>query len=124
MPQQTKQTLAITAAQSVASLMLRLQQLHDDVNAFLVTNTNQSYDTTWQALPTVAFNTDGTTATQDGSANNAHPINVPSGSPLLIARNDLLTSVGCLTNFQSFMVGTAVGTQTNTPRKYADLLNK
>ncbi len=124
MPQQTKQANAIVAAQSVASLMLRLSQLHDDVNAFLVQNTNRSYDTTWQSLPTVAFNADGTTTTQDGSVNTAHPINVPAGSPLLVARDDLLTSVGCLTNFQSFMVGTAVTTQANTPRKYADLLNK
>lgn len=123
MPQQSKQALAITAAQTVASLMSQLKGLHDAVNAFLTTYNNNSYDTTWQALPTTTFNADGTVGTADGSPNNAHPISVPASSPLLVARNDLLTGVGCLQNFQSYMTGVAVTTQTNTPRKYADLLN-
>jgi hypothetical protein len=55
--------------------------------------------------------------------NGAHPIGLPSGTPLNMAYNNLLTAVGCLTNFQSYMTGVAVGTQANTPQKFADLLN-
>ena len=40
-----------------------------------------------------------------------------------MAHNNLLTAVGCLNNFQSFMTGVAVGTQVNTPQKFSDLLN-
>lgn len=121
---QTKQALALAAAQQVADLMRQLAGLHDQVNGFLVTYTANSYDTTWQSLPTVAVNADGTSGTADGTPNTAHVIGVPAAAPILVARNDLLTAVGCLTNFQSFMNGVAVTTQANTPRKFADLLNK
>lgn len=124
MPSQTKQALAIAAAQQVASLMLQLKVAHDAVNAFLTTYNDNSYDTTWQSLPTVTVNADGTVAqSNDATPNNAHPINVPASAPILVARNDLLTSVGCLQNFQSYMTGAAITTQANTPRKFADLLN-
>lgn len=123
MAAQTKQQTAVAAAQAVASLMLQMAQLHDSVNAFLVKNANNTYDGQWATLPTAVFNADGTVGTTDGTVNNAHPINVPTGAPLLVTRNDLLTAVGCLTNFQNFMNGVAVTTQTNTPRKFADLLN-
>lgn len=122
--QQTKQAAAIAAAQSVADYMRQLAGLHDAINGFMTTYTSNSYDTTWQSLPTTVFATDGTVGTADGTPNNAHPIGVPSAAPLLMARNDLLTAVGCLTNFQSYMTGVAVTTQTNTPRKFSDLLNK
>jgi hypothetical protein len=123
MAQQSKQQTAIAAAQTVASLMQQLRSIHDAVNAFMATNTNNSYDTTWVAFPTTVFASDGTVGTADGTPNNAHPISVPVATPLLVSRNDLLTAVGCLTNFQSFMTGVAVTTQANTPRKFADLLN-
>lgn len=121
---QTKQALAITAAQTVAALMAQLSATHDAVNAFLTANTNNTYDGQWIAFPTITVNADGTLGTPDGTLNNAHPINVPAGNPLLVARNDLLTATGILVNFQNFMNGVAVATQGNTPRKYADLLNK
>ncbi len=53
----------------------------------------------------------------------ANPIALPSGSPLNMAYNNLLTSVGCLENFQSYMTGAAISSQANTPQKFADLLN-
>lgn len=124
MPQQTKQQLAITAAQNLAALMLQLKNAHDAVNAFMTTYNDNTYDTYWAQFPTVTINPDGTMAgSNDGAPNTAHPINVPAGTPLLVARNDLITAIGCITNFQSFMTGVAVATQANTPRKWADLLN-
>lgn len=123
MPTQTKQQTAVAAAQTVSSLMLQMAQLHDAVNAFLVKNANVTYDSVWSTLPTAVFNADGTVGTQDGTVNTAHPINVPAGTPILVSRNDLLTALGILTNFQNFMNGVAVTTQANTPRKFSDLLN-
>ena len=65
----------------------------------------------------------GTAAWGTATPNNAHPIALPSGSPLLMARNDVLTANGCLANFQSYWTGAALGSQSNTPQKWADILN-
>jgi hypothetical protein len=123
-PQQTKQALAIAAAQAVAAYMAQLAAVHDAVNGFIATYNDNTYDIIWQQLPTTAVNADGTVGAADGTPNTAHPIAVPTNNPLLVARNDLLTAVGCLQNFQLYMTGQAVASQTNTPRKFADLLNK
>jgi hypothetical protein len=55
--------------------------------------------------------------------NTAHPIAIPLNAPLLMAEGNLVTAVGCLENFQSYMTGVAIATQVNTPQKFADILN-
>ncbi len=65
--------------------------------------------------PTAAWGTSNPTS--------SHPIALPVGGPLQMARGNVLTANGCLTNFGSFMTGAAVGVQVNTPQKFADILN-
>jgi hypothetical protein len=193
--QQTQQIQALAYATLVASLMAQLRTIQNAVNAALLTNTDQSYDTILQALPTFAFNANGSQGAYDQTAgsgtvaltngltsvtfsaaqtglsgsylivagdssnglyligsgsgtswaigspyggataaaaswgtaapNNAHPIAIaapPAGTPLNMARNNVLTATGCLANFQSYMAGIAITTQANTPQKFADLL--
>jgi hypothetical protein len=55
--------------------------------------------------------------------NSAHPIALPVGSPILMAEGNLITAIGALQNFQSYMTGVAISTQVNTPQKFADILN-
>jgi hypothetical protein len=194
MAQLSPQQQALNASLTIASFMAQLRSLQNAIAAFLLTNTDQSYDTVLQALPTYVKNTNGTFGLYDTTAgsgtvgvtnnstsitfsqsqtglsgsylvvtgdtsngiyligsgsgtswvitspyggsnlstaswgtatpNSAHPIaSSISGSPLNMARNDLLTAVGCLTNFGTFMTGGSLTSQGNTPQKFADILN-
>ncbi len=79
MPQQTKQQTAIAAAQTVASFMNQLAQLQDQITAFLQRNTDNSYDTYWQQLPTAAINANGTQGPYDQTAGSG-TVAVANGS--------------------------------------------
>lgn len=193
MAQQSPQAQAIAYATQVAQLMAQLKALYGAISTLVTQNTDQSYDTVLQALPTYVKNSNGTfglydttagsgavSVTQGGTLltfstsqsglsgsyivitgdtsnglyligtgattawtitspfggstvsavgwgtttpNIAHPIGVPVGTPLNMARNDVLTAEGCLANFQTYWTGAALGVQTNTPQKWADILN-
>lgn len=120
----TKQQNAISSANTVANILLRLKQIQDDVKSFLVSDATNNADVTWQSMPTATYNADGTIGAADSTPVLTNPITVPAGSPLNVARNDLLTGSGILPLFDHFMDGLEVPAQALTPRKYADLLNK
>lgn len=103
----TKQANAIAAAQSLQQLVSRLIGLYDAAQAWSTDYNQNVWDTVWSAMPTVNINADGTpAASNDATPNTAHPINVPTGAPLLISRNDLINAVTLLQSFQTFMTFT------------------
>jgi hypothetical protein len=79
--------------------------------------------TAWLLAAAYAGATNASASWSTSAPNTAHPIGVPTGNPLLMAEGNIVTMVGCLTNFQSYMTGVAITTQANTPQKFADLLN-
>jgi len=79
MPQQTKQQTAIAAAQAVASFMQQLANLQDQITVFLTRNTDNTYDTYWQHLPTAAINANGTQGAYDQTAGSG-TVAVANGS--------------------------------------------
>lgn len=98
------QSAALTAAQNLVNLIQQFEQLSNSVDAYMKAYNQAVYDSQWQAMATVNVNADGSPAgTNDGTPNNAHPINLPTVSPLLVSRNNLINGVAMLQQFQTFM---------------------
>jgi hypothetical protein len=102
------QTEAINFANALVSVAGQFQALRQ-VCADLVKKYNsEAYNTIWNAMTTAALNANGTLATNDGTPNTAHPINV-SGMPVRSA-TQLIDMVTFLNDFNSFLNNAAVGT--------------
>ncbi len=82
------------------------------VRAFTDANTTDNYITVLNALPTFAWNADGSAGAADSTPNNAHPI---SAANLNLAANDILGGLYMLADFVSFMGGAAVPTVNRVP---------
>jgi len=117
------QTSALNAAQQLVALMGGFESLSNQVDQFMKDYNQTNPDGLWQHMATVTLGTDGAPAqTNDGTPNNANPINLPSGAPILVSRNNLINGILLLQKFQTFMTqagGTlAMSAQANTATAY------
>ncbi len=96
----TQQDNAIQAARDVISFAAQFRDLRNAQKAFQDRNTSANYITILNALPTFAWNTDGSAGAADGSPNNTHPI---STDGLNVAANDVLGLLYMVADFISFM---------------------
>ena len=88
----TPQQNAVTSAINLAALANQAEQLNNAIVAWLTDYNQNIWDTYWAQMATVTVEADGSLAgSNDTTPNNAHPINVPAATPLLIARNNLIT---------------------------------
>ena len=100
------QTAALSAAQQLISLMAQFEQLSNNVDAFMKNYNQNTWDTFWSAMATVATNADGSPGTADGTPNTAHPISLtPPGAstPLYVSRSSLINGVTMIQKYQTFM---------------------
>lgn len=106
------QVAALNAAQQLIALMGAFESLSNQVDAFMKSYAQNNPDARWQAMATVSIGNDGSPAqTNDGTPNNANPINLPAGAPILVSRSALINAVTLLQKYQTFM-SQAGGTMT------------
>lgn len=120
----TKQTKAITAANTVIALAQQLAILRSSINDFVTAYNSEGYSNVWNALPTATQNTDGSLGTADGSPNTAHPINTGTVTTLAkaVSATQLVNAVSMLEQLQNFF-GNAEVTQNNYNITVDDLAN-
>lgn len=111
----TPQNNAIASAQALASIMGQYISLMNSINAYLTDYNINVWDTYWAQLPTAAVSADGTIGSADGTPTSTHPITVPSGSPLLMTRNQLITAKALAGTLQTLY--TQAGGTLNVPNQ-------
>lgn len=98
---QTPQSNACASATNLAALMGQYAAFMKAVNQWLTDYNQNTWDTYWAQLPTAATNADGTIGAADGTPTSTHVITVPSGSPLNMTRNQLITAKALLSSLQT-----------------------
>lgn len=88
----TPQVSACNSAVQLSQLMADYILFMKSINAWLNDYNQNTWDTIWAQLPTAATNADGTVGTADGTPMSTHVITAPSGSPLYVTRNQLITA--------------------------------
>lgn len=121
---QTKQTNALNSATNLSVLMAKYIAFMNSVQAYLADYNQSTWDAVWSQLPTAEVNADGTLGTADGTPNNARPITVPAGAPLLMSRNDLIGAKALLDVLNTLytQAGGTVSVPAQAPAKTAALL--
>jgi hypothetical protein len=100
----TPQANAITSAQNLVALNSQAIQLYNNATAYLADYNQNNWANYWQNMATVVINSDGSVAsTNDSTPNTAHPINVPTGSPLLLSEGSLVNAKVFIAQFVTFM---------------------
>lgn len=101
----TQQAAAINAAQQVADLVSRFNELLVQSQNLSKRITINGYLTTLAALPTAAWAADGAVGTADGTPSSTHPI---TSGGLYLASNDITGGVYMINDFISFMTNGTV----------------
>jgi len=117
------QTNALNSASQLVALMGAFESLSNQTDQYIKDYNQTNPDALWQHMATVTVGADGSPAgTNDGTPNNANPINLPAGVPILVSRNALINGITMLLKFQTFMAqagGTlTLSGQANTTTTY------
>ena len=88
--------------------MAQYQHFVNACNSWSADEAKNNWAAYWNSMATVTVNADGSLAgTNDGTVNNAHPINVPAASPLLISANQLTNGLNLLITLASVATWTS-----------------
>jgi hypothetical protein len=112
MSQDTKQTRALNAANSLMSIAQQLAALRATINQFVTQYNSEGYGTTWGNLATCAQNSDGSLGTADGSPTSGHPIDNRVYTTLnkAVPATALTSGVTLIQQLQNFFGNSAVTT--------------
>ncbi len=115
----TPQQNAITSAQNLLLLGSQATTLLNGIVAWEADYAVNNWANYWTNMATVTVNADGSLATtNDSTPNTAHPINVPSVSPLLVSETTLVNLKTALATLQTAFIQ-AGGTVTLTAQAVA-----
>lgn len=115
----TPQQNAIAAAQNLLTLGAQATTLLNGIVAWQADYSVNNWANYWANMATVTVNADGSLASSnDATPNTAHPINVPTVGPLLVAETVLVNLKSALTTLQTAFTQ-AGGTVTLTAQSVA-----